>query len=127
MSLSSSNLTRRGLLIAVAATPHLALGANDFWNKKPGGDWTPEEIKTLRTKSPWARKAHSESAGGGRGGGGGGGGFDAGGGGADPGEGGGGGGGGRGGGGGGGGRGGGGGGGGRGGGGGGAPGGQELE
>jgi hypothetical protein len=46
-----------------------AFGASDFWNKKQAAEWTPQEIETLKTKSPWAKKVYGEA---GRGGGGGG-------------------------------------------------------
>jgi hypothetical protein len=52
-----------------------ALAASDFWSKKKAAEWTDEEAKELRIKSPWAKKVNAESPGfaGGRGGGGGGG------------------------------------------------------
>jgi hypothetical protein len=52
-----------------------AFAASDFWNKKEPADWSPQEIETMKTKSPWAKKVHGEMSGGGgsRGGGGGGG------------------------------------------------------
>jgi hypothetical protein len=72
--------SRRGLLKTVAGSGWLALtsryaAAADFWNKKDSGEWSPQEIDTLKTKSPWAKKVHGEIAGGGgsRGGGSGGG------------------------------------------------------
>jgi hypothetical protein len=84
--LSKSCLTpsnRREVMIRVlAGGGWLAMGARfalaaDFWNKKEPADWTPQELETLKTKSPWAKKVHGEMAagagGGSRGGGGGGG------------------------------------------------------
>ncbi|HKD08353.1 MAG TPA: hypothetical protein VKB79_20800 [Bryobacteraceae bacterium] len=38
--------------------------ASDFWNKKEPADWTPQEVETLKTKSPWAKKVHGEGGGG---------------------------------------------------------------
>jgi hypothetical protein len=73
-------LNRRNVLRTVAGGGWLALGsrfalaASDFWNKKPSSEWSPLEIETIKTKSPWAKKVHgamtSERGGGGRGGGG---------------------------------------------------------
>jgi hypothetical protein len=68
-------LNRRMLLRTAAGTGWVALSARfafaaDFWNKKESSQWTPQEIETLKTKSPWAKKVHGEMAGG-RGGGGG--------------------------------------------------------
>ena len=58
-----------GLFCLVAPS---AFAASDFWNKKQSSEWTAAEVETLRTKSPWAKKVHSELAmGGNRGGGGG--------------------------------------------------------
>jgi hypothetical protein len=54
----------------VALGSRFALAASDFWNKKASSEWTPQEIETLKTKSPWAKKIRGEmSGGGGRGGG----------------------------------------------------------
>ncbi|MGD1071360.1 MAG: hypothetical protein ABSB15_14560 [Bryobacteraceae bacterium] len=38
----------------------LAFGASDFWNKKQASDLSPDEVNTLRNKSPWAKKVSSE-------------------------------------------------------------------
>jgi hypothetical protein len=78
---SPNPLNRRNLIKVAAGGGWLALGArfalaaSDFWNKKEPADWSPQEIETLKTKSPWAKKVHGEMTGGGgaRGGGGGGG------------------------------------------------------
>ena len=70
--------SRRNLLLgASASTGWLAFSgvelfaASDFWNKKDPGEWSEQEIETLKTKSPWARKIHGEGGFGGRGAGGG--------------------------------------------------------
>ncbi len=70
-------------MTALAGGGWLALGsrcafAADFWNKKEPAEWSAQELDTLKTKSPWAKKVHGEMAagaggGGSRGGGGGGG------------------------------------------------------
>ena len=66
---------RKLLLRASASTGWLAFSgvelfaASDFWNKKDPGEWSEQEIETLKTKSPWARKIHGEGGFGGRGGG----------------------------------------------------------
>src|SRR5580700_3738488 len=68
---SRNPLNRRTLLRTAAGGGWLALGsgfvfaASDFWNKKESSAWTPQEIETLKTKSPWAKKIHGEMAGGG--------------------------------------------------------------
>lgn len=56
-------------LSAAAVAPVSA--ASDFWNKKEPSAWSAEEVETLKTKSPWAKKIRGEYAGnygGGRGG-----------------------------------------------------------
>ncbi len=59
-------LAARGGLLGLSGSPLLA--ASDFWNKKAANDWSDEEVVTLKTKSPWARKVHLDlPAGGGRG------------------------------------------------------------
>jgi len=48
-------MTRRDLMmLPFAAMPLLAAG--EFWNVKKPEDWTPEEIKELLTRSPWAKE-----------------------------------------------------------------------
>lgn len=42
-----------------------AFGASDFWNKQEASEWTAQEIETLKTKSPWAKKVRGEGFGGG--------------------------------------------------------------
>ena len=64
-------LSRRNLFLLVggglAAWRPLHATASGFWNKKPPGDWSTEEIDALITKSPWAKEAsaHGEAPGGG--------------------------------------------------------------
>jgi hypothetical protein len=41
--------------------------SSDFWMKKPPAEWTADEIRQLRTKSPWAKKTRAEISGGGPG------------------------------------------------------------
>ena len=52
----------------LAAWRPLDATTSGFWNKKPPGDWSSEEIDTLITKSPWAKEASAQGAapGGGR-------------------------------------------------------------
>jgi hypothetical protein len=54
-------LSRRNLFMLVggglAAWRPLDATTSGFWNKKPPGDWSTEEIDTLITKSPWAKEA----------------------------------------------------------------------
>ncbi len=78
---SLRSLNRRAMLRTVAGGGWLGFAARfaqaaDFWNKKEASEWSPQEIETLKTKSPWAKKVHGEMAAGGgnRGGGSGGGG-----------------------------------------------------
>ena len=48
-------MTRRDLMmLPFAAMPLLAGG--EFWNDKKPEDWTPEQIKELLTRSPWAKE-----------------------------------------------------------------------
>ena len=60
--------TRRNLLRAAAGTglflfaDSLVFAASDFWTKKPPADWSSDEIRQLRTKSPWAKKVRGEIA-----------------------------------------------------------------
>ncbi len=71
-------LNRRTIFRTALGSGWLAIGsrfafAADFWNKKEPGQWTPQEIEAMKTKSPWAKKVHGEmTGGGGRGEGGGG-------------------------------------------------------
>ena len=46
-----------GLLVADA---RFACAAEGFWNKKPAGDWSSQEIRQLTTKSPWAKDVRVE-------------------------------------------------------------------
>jgi hypothetical protein len=61
--------TRRDILRATTATglflftDSLIFAASDFWTKKPAAEWSSDEIKLLRTKSPWAKKVRGEMAG----------------------------------------------------------------
>ena len=57
-------LTRRdvlrfaaGLPVAWRALPAWAFASKDFWEAKPAGDWTSDEIDRMLTKSPWAKDA----------------------------------------------------------------------
>jgi hypothetical protein len=69
-------ITRRSLLHATGGAGLLllgdsfAFGASDFWTKKQPAEWSADEIKVLKTKSPWAKKVRGEMSGGGPGGGG---------------------------------------------------------
>jgi len=63
--------SRRGFLFRASAGAgwFTAFGtrlfaASDFWNKKDAAEWTPQEIESLKTKSPWAKKVHGEMSGG---------------------------------------------------------------
>jgi len=59
-------LSRRKLFMLVggglAAWRPLEATTSGFWNKKPPGDWSTEEIDTLITKSPWAKEASARGA-----------------------------------------------------------------
>jgi hypothetical protein len=61
--------TRRNLLRATSAAALLFLAdfpapaATDFWVKKAPSEWSPDEIRQLRAKSPWAKKVRGEIAG----------------------------------------------------------------
>ncbi len=35
-------------------------GASDFWNRKAKGEWSSDEIRTLTTRSPWAKETRVE-------------------------------------------------------------------
>jgi hypothetical protein len=65
--LTDITMTRRRLIVAGSGVWLLAgsraLGAGDFWNRKPPSDWSDEEIRQLRTKSPWAKKLRVEMGG----------------------------------------------------------------
>ncbi len=62
-------MTRRDLfLLPFAAMPVLAGSPGEFWNEKKPEDWTPEEVREMLTRSPWA-KPGSVSVFGGAGGG----------------------------------------------------------
>jgi hypothetical protein len=57
-------LTRRdvirmtlGVPLTIAASPAWAFATKEFWDSKPAAEWSPDEIKELTTKSPWAREA----------------------------------------------------------------------
>ena len=51
--------TRRSVLLLAGAG--LAWAGTDFWNKKEPGQWTPEEIDKLLTKSPWAKEVSASA------------------------------------------------------------------
>ena len=56
-NLPSTPLSRRILLRTIGAASWFAAAspfalAADFWNKKEPTDWTPQEIETIKTKSP---------------------------------------------------------------------------
>ena len=59
-------LSRRNLFLLVggglAAWRPLGATTSGFWNKKPPGDWSSEEIDALITKSPWAKEASAQGA-----------------------------------------------------------------
>jgi hypothetical protein len=59
-------LSRRNLLMLVggglAAWRPLHATTSGFWNKKPPGDWSSEEIDTLLAKSPWSKEASAQGA-----------------------------------------------------------------
>ncbi|MDE3195860.1 MAG: hypothetical protein KGN84_05930, partial [Acidobacteriota bacterium] len=64
--------SRRSLLLRASAgggglalSAVNAFGASDFWNKKDAAQWTPKEIDTMKTKSPWAKKVYGQGFGGG--------------------------------------------------------------
>ena len=59
-----SSSTRRDLLrmtlagpLAIAAAPAWAFASKEFWDTKPAAEWSPDEVKELTTKSPWAHEA----------------------------------------------------------------------
>jgi hypothetical protein len=60
-----SELTRRTafrFLLGAASTllPGSAVSAaSDFWNRKQASEWTPDEIKRLMSKSPWAKEVNA--------------------------------------------------------------------
>jgi len=49
-------MTRREILMSLAAIPALA-SPGEFWNDKKPEDWTDEEIQEMLTRSPWAKEA----------------------------------------------------------------------
>ena len=57
-------LSRRSLLLAASSVPAFWTSASaskpDFWNQKPPSAWSAEEIGTLLTRSPWARRVTAE-------------------------------------------------------------------
>jgi hypothetical protein len=53
--MSDAGLNRRELLMLALAAP-LYASDSDFWNRKPPGAWTPEEIGRLLIESPWAQE-----------------------------------------------------------------------
>src|ERR1017187_525632 len=58
-------LSRRNVLMlmgGLAVWRPLNATSSEFWNKKAPGDWSPEEIDKLITKSPWAREASAQGA-----------------------------------------------------------------
>jgi hypothetical protein len=65
--LTDITMSRRRLIVVGSGVWLLAgsraLGAGDFWNRKPPSDWSDEEIRQLRTKSPWAKKLRVEMGG----------------------------------------------------------------
>jgi hypothetical protein len=61
--------TRRELIRSTAPAglflfAESAFAASDFWSKKPPAQWSSDEIRLLRTKSPWAKKVRGEMEGG---------------------------------------------------------------
>ena len=61
--LKRGRFTRRSFcLVGVIgiATARLEAAAQEFWDKKPPAEWTPEEIDRLITKSPWAKEVTAE-------------------------------------------------------------------
>jgi hypothetical protein len=50
-------LTGTGLFFC---TRRFAFGASPFWNKKNKNEWSSDEIRSLTTKSPWAKEARIE-------------------------------------------------------------------
>jgi len=63
--------SRRGFLLRASAgtsgflvSSGRLFAASDFWNKKEAAEWTPQEIESMKTKSPWAKKVHGEGGGG---------------------------------------------------------------
>jgi len=66
-------ITRRDALRAAAGAGFVLVrdavaASSDFWTKKPPAEWSADEIKQLRTKSPWAKKMRGEISGDGPGG-----------------------------------------------------------
>ena len=62
MSVSRRKLFRMafGSLLVVPVTVIARATEEEFWNSKPPESWTPEEIESLITKSPWARPVTAE-------------------------------------------------------------------
>jgi hypothetical protein len=66
--MSHPAITRRQALRAAAGfilVRDAIAASSDFWTKKPPAEWSADEIKQLRTKSPWAKKLRAEMSGGG--------------------------------------------------------------
>lgn len=57
MTRRAAILTGFGLATAAASLPAWGAVSKGFWNEKKPSDWTPEEVQTLLTDSPWARSA----------------------------------------------------------------------
>jgi hypothetical protein len=59
-------LSRRDLgLIVIGWAGAGPLSAKDpFWKLKPAAEWSPEEVRDMLTKSPWARQVRAVSSGG---------------------------------------------------------------
>jgi len=57
--------SRRGWLAMAAGalvswSPVYGYASQDFWNKKDPDQWSPDEIKKLVTRSPWAKEVSAE-------------------------------------------------------------------
>jgi hypothetical protein len=58
-------MTRRDVLSLAAGAGILSRArlfgySSDFWNKKDPGEWSPDEVSQLTTKSPWAKPVSAQ-------------------------------------------------------------------
>jgi len=61
--LADHTFTRRSLfMLAGVGIGRLYAGSSEFWEKRPPGEWTSEEIDRLLTKSPWAKEVNAQYA-----------------------------------------------------------------
>ena len=49
-----------GSLLVASHSLSARTGEDEFWNTKPPESWTPEEIQSLTTKSPWAKPVSAD-------------------------------------------------------------------